>query len=75
MAKYRTSEGHEVEKGKYSLGRTERGNILIGRRKGKSKVRVLKDMISLSNLHKGRRLEAKWDRTAEREAESIKKTI
>lgn len=45
MARYRTPM-----KGKYSVKRTRTGNLLVGRRKGKTTERVAKDMQATANL-------------------------
>jgi hypothetical protein len=71
MRRYRIESGHEVEKGKYSMHRTERGNILVGRRHGKSKLEVIRNMISLQNLHTRHRAARKWEGTEKKEAESV----
>lgn len=47
-------------KGKYSEHRTSRGNVQVGRLKGKSNTRIAKDMVSLTNLHDGRMAQHKW---------------
>lgn len=44
-------EETKPETGKYSVGRTRFGNVLVGRRKGKSKTRVAEDMQDLMNLN------------------------
>ena len=51
------------QKGKYSKKRTRRGNVQIGRLKGKSNVRIVRDMIGLKNLNKGKRAVKKWEST------------
>lgn len=44
-------EETKPEVGKYSEERTRLGNVLVGRRKGKSKTRVARDMQDLANLN------------------------
>lgn len=46
------SRYNKPKKGKYSAERTPFGNLLVGRRKGKSTIRVAKDLQSTSNLTK-----------------------
>lgn len=62
--------------GKYSRNRTRRGNVQVGRLHGKSNLQIVRDMTSLSNLNKGKRVKKKWvsagDLALERKERSLK---
>jgi hypothetical protein len=62
-------------KGKYSASRTPLGNILTGRRSGKTNLQVERDMISTTNLLKGTRANKKFRRTGVRNSRIIKNRI
>lgn len=65
----------EPKKGKYSSKRTRFGNLLVGRRKGKTAERVAKDMQSTANLFSGTKKAKKFRSSQRRALESeIRKT-
>ena len=67
---------NKPEVGKYSSMRKPIGNILVGRRKGKSNLRVERDLISLVNLTKGhRKARKKFRKSGTRNSRIIKNRI